>query len=97
MAFPYTPAGSWIQDRWVHITFSWYPGSKIRLYLNGCDVDEGDRKGYATTFGRMDSFAGFRPLYLGKYDGGSWYANIKLDQLQFWYEALPRASILEAV
>ena len=88
-----TPAGSWIQDRWVQITFSWYPGSKIRLYVNGCDVDEDDRKGYATTFGRIDSFAGFRPLYLGKYDGGSCYAHIKLDQLQFWYEVLPRASI----
>ena len=88
-----TLAGSWIQDRWVHITFSWYPGWKIRLYVNGCDVDEGDRKGFATTFGRIYSFAGFRPLYLGKYDGGSWYAHIKLDQLQFWYEVLPRASI----
>ena len=88
-----TRAGSLVQDRWTHITFSWYPGSNVRLYINGCDVDEDDSKGYAAKFERMSPFTGFRPFYFGRFDWGYQYAHVKIDQLQFWYEVLPRASI----
>ena len=88
-----TPAWSWVQDRWAHITFSWYPGSNITLYINGCDVDEGGAKGYAAQFGRLFPFTRFRPFYFGKFAWGFRYAHIKVDQLQFWYEVLPRASV----
>ena len=72
----------WTVDEWVHVTFTWAPGQRIRAYLNGCDMDADDSKGYASSEKRGDRFLMWYAFML-------WgAAGTTIDELYIWHVQL---------
>ena len=78
----YYPKMDWAAHEWGHVTFTWAPGQRIRAYLNGCDMDADDSKGYAYTKGRTNSFSRWYEFTLGV------AAGTIVDELYIWHVQL---------
>ena len=78
----YAPGIEWAADQWAHVAFTWAAGQGIRAYLNGCDMDADDSKGYASTKGRRKAFAQWYTFQLGAAAGTT------VDELYIWHDLL---------
>ena len=83
-----TAGNEWVFGQWLHVIFTWKSGQGIRGYLNGCDMDPGGDKGYATSKPRSIDVIGSYPFSVGsgrledqKFQG-------TIDELYIWYERL---------
>ena len=80
---------------WVHITFTWPSnGGLIHVYINGCDTDDNNGKGYAYNLARSDSIQ-FRSVFIvGAGDNGtSNFASGDIDEIIFWEKALNQHAV----
>ena len=75
-------------NEWVHIVFTWVPSNigLIHLYINGCDADVTNEKGYAYNVVRVKPISKTFKFILGK---GRFYrrtyaAFADIDELVFW-------------
>ena len=57
----YKTTNDWIEDQWTHLTFTWAAGNGFRAYLNGCDMDADDSRGYAYDMERSEQVSSSLP------------------------------------
>ena len=91
----FDPNVEWVADEWSHLSATWTVGHGIRAYLNGCDMDADDIKGYASAVTRSEPVSTSLPFQLG-YSGG-WDAAVgtTIDELFVWDGLLNSYQILE--
>ena len=79
--------GEWVSDHWLHLMFTWKAGEGIRAYLNGCDMDPDDSKGYAYSRSRSHDATETYPFIVGSGTDG-WEDNdgTTIDEFYIWYE-----------
>ena len=77
-------------NKWVHVVFTWpLNAGLIHLYINGCDADAANEKGYAYNLARFKSISEHSRIILGAGRNASVsYANADLDELIFWERIL---------
>ena len=78
----YHPAVEWATDQWSHVAFTWAAGQGIRAYLNGCDMDADDTKGYASSQARQRAFSTWYAFQLRPVAGTT------VDELYIWHDLL---------
>ena len=79
----------WIVDQWSHVAITWAAGQGIRAYLNGCDLDADDSKGYAYTMRRTVGFSTWSPFNLMGPSGTT------VDELYIWHVLLTSHQICQ--
>ena len=85
----YKSAKGWVEDQWTHLVFTWAAGKGIRAYLNGCDMDADDSRGYAYNKTRDTDISKSLSFRLGKPEKGRVSAiGVVMDELCIWYEQL---------
>ena len=72
----------WIVDQWSHVAITWAAGQGIRAYLNGCDRDADDSKGYAYTMRRTMGSSMWVSFNLVGPSGTT------VDELYIWHDLL---------
>ena len=84
-----TNRGDWVSGQWLHLTFIWKAGEGIRAYLNGCDMDPGNNKGYANSQPRSKNVTAWYPFKVGSGITGFEDADATtIDELHIWYKTL---------
>ena len=83
----YHPVMEMPADQWLHVAFTWAPGKGIRAYLNGCDMDVVDSKGYHSVVDRGTPFSEWFPFMLTAAAGTS------VDELYIWHDWLSSRQI----
>ena len=79
----------WIEGQWTHMAFTWAAGKGIRAYLNGCDMDADDSRGYAYDKRRRFPVSKSLSFRLGKSrQGKSAAVGVAIDELCIWHEEL---------
>ena len=84
-----TNRGEWVSGQWLHLTVTWKTSEGISVYLNGCDMDPGSKKGYAYTNPRSKPVARWYPFKVGSGISG-WRDDdgTTVDELYIWHATL---------
>ena len=78
-------------NEWVHIVFTWTPSNTglVHLYINGCDADATNEKGYAFNLARRHSISKTYKCTIGSgRNRGGPFANAYIDELISWDQNL---------
>ena len=77
-------------NEWVHLVFTWPShAGLVHLYINGCDADATNEKGYAYNLARFSSLSSQYKFLLGAaLNGIRSYAHADMDELLFWDRVL---------
>ena len=78
-------------NEWVHIVFTWVPSNTglIHVYINGCDADVANEKGYAYNMARFHTISRTFKFVLGMGTYGVFsYANADIDELICWDQVM---------
>ena len=81
----FTAGESWRLNHWIHITFTWDIHDGIRFYINGCNTDPDESRGYAYTIPRSTAWTGYKRFLIGV---GFGYIRMYMDEFYIWHTAL---------
>ena len=81
----FTAGDNWQLNHWIHITFTWERNDGILFYINGCNTDAGDSRGYAYTIPRSAAWTGYKSFLIG---AGIGYIHMYMDEFYIWHTAL---------
>ena len=81
-------------DHWVHLTFIWAAGSGIHVFLNGCNMDSGNKLGFASDTGLPNAVMP-TDLFIGCKWTLTRPSHVKIDYFQFWNKVLSSQDVWE--
>ena len=74
-----------LDDRWMHVVFSWSMGSDLNIYINGCK----DNQWLSREDGDWEPYTYTSTFYIGRqpeYELTNFH--VKVDEINAWYEVL---------
>ena len=79
---------------WIHVTFTWDRRIGIRAFLNGCDADPTNSKGYASRTPREKARVKTYSFTVGTGKNGTFeFGQMALDEMMAWNDVLEPSQI----